>query len=50
MKASIDRTDREKDEVMQQSEPEERQRIRGLMQDVHISYQAVSEAYTDRHR
>ncbi|XP_053396069.1 dystrophin-like isoform X7 [Mercenaria mercenaria] len=49
-KAGIDRLDREKDEVFSQCEPDERQRLRTLLQDLHSSWQDISDSYTDRHR
>ena len=49
-KAGIDKLDREKEEVYQQCEPTERQRVRALLQDLHTSWQEINENYTDRHR
>ena len=42
--------DRDKEDVFQQCEVDERQRIRSLLTDLHASWQEINEAYTDRHR
>lgn len=49
-KAGIDKLDREKEEVYQQCELSERQRVRAMLQDLHTSWQEINEQYTDRHR